>query len=194
MSESANLPEEIGRRTLASGRFVALEEISWRDAAGGRRLWESAERVSGQAAVLLIAWLTPSERLVLIRQHRPPARGEVVEFPAGLVDPGESPAQAATRELLEETGYFGVPARILPPAFSTPGLSSEAVHVALVEIDEALPANLNPQPRPEAGEHIRTLAVERGMLLEFLREETENGTRFDSKVVAYILGLDKAAL
>lgn len=43
-------------------------------------------------------------RYVLIRQHRP-ARGRVsLEAPAGQIDPGETPEQAARRELLEETG------------------------------------------------------------------------------------------
>lgn len=45
--------------------------------------------------------------LLLEKQFRPPADKIVVEFPAGLVDAGESPEEAAVRELLEETGYVG---------------------------------------------------------------------------------------
>lgn len=45
--------------------------------------------------------------LLLEKQFRPPADKIVIELPAGLVDAGESPEQAAVRELLEETGYVG---------------------------------------------------------------------------------------
>jgi ADP-ribose pyrophosphatase len=42
---------------------------------------------------------------VLVRQFRPGAKTTALEFPGGLVDPGEDPEAAASRELLEETGY-----------------------------------------------------------------------------------------
>lgn len=44
---------------------------------------------------------------MIIVQYRPPVEAFCVEFPAGLIDEGESPEQAAVRELREETGYSG---------------------------------------------------------------------------------------
>lgn len=44
---------------------------------------------------------------MLIRQFRPPINAICIEIPAGLVDEGETPEQAAIRELKEETGYVG---------------------------------------------------------------------------------------
>jgi ADP-ribose pyrophosphatase len=49
--------------------------------------------------------LTEDEHFVLVRQWRFGIEGESLEFPGGVVDPGESPLEAAARELGEETGY-----------------------------------------------------------------------------------------
>ena len=49
--------------------------------------------------------LTEEGRVLAVRQYRPAIEQFTIEFPAGLVDPGESPAETARRELLEETGY-----------------------------------------------------------------------------------------
>ena len=47
---------------------------------------------------------TAAGGVMLVRQHRPVVGRETLELPSGHVDAGESPEQAARRELLEETG------------------------------------------------------------------------------------------
>lgn len=49
--------------------------------------------------------LTSDNQVVMIRQYRSGPRQIELEIPGGMVDPGEEPAEAALRELLEETGY-----------------------------------------------------------------------------------------
>ena len=49
--------------------------------------------------------LTEQNDVLIVRQYRPAVEHLTLELPSGLVDPGETPAEAATRELLEETGY-----------------------------------------------------------------------------------------
>jgi ADP-ribose pyrophosphatase len=49
--------------------------------------------------------LTNDHQVVMIRQYRHGSREVTLEIPGGLVDPGDTPEEAAFRELLEETGY-----------------------------------------------------------------------------------------
>lgn len=57
--------------------------------------------------ILAILEKPSGPEVLLEKQFRPPTGKIVVEFPAGMVDEGETPEQAAVRELREETGYVG---------------------------------------------------------------------------------------
>jgi ADP-ribose pyrophosphatase len=66
------------------------------------------EYVVHPGAVMVIPMLQDAAgnwRVVLERQYRYPVGQVMIEFPAGKLDPGESVATCAQRELLEETGY-----------------------------------------------------------------------------------------
>src|SRR2546425_13250985 len=54
---------------------------------------------------VVIVALDQQGRLLLVRQFRPAAAAVTLELPAGHIEPGETPEQAARKELLEETGH-----------------------------------------------------------------------------------------
>jgi len=62
--------------------------------------------VTGPDAVAVLA-LTTEQEVILARQYRPGPDIVLDELPGGAIDAGESPSDAASRELLEETGYRG---------------------------------------------------------------------------------------
>ena len=98
---------------VSEGRFLVCKRLEYIDANGESRTWEAVDRrrtVPGccaSNAALIIAKIVPDDEIVLIRQFRPPAGKMMIEFPAGLIDPGEIPETTAVRELYEETGFEG---------------------------------------------------------------------------------------
>jgi ADP-ribose pyrophosphatase len=55
----------------------------------------------------VVVAITEEQRVLIVRQYRPAVERDTLEFPSGLVDAGETPLEAARRELLEETGHQG---------------------------------------------------------------------------------------
>lgn len=68
-------------------------------------------------------------RILLVRQYRLPARQYLWELPAGRVDDGETPLQAARRELAEETGYTAKKWTKLVHFFPSPGFLAEKMTI-----------------------------------------------------------------
>jgi ADP-ribose pyrophosphatase len=69
------------------------------------------------------------DEIVLVRQTRPGAKGKTLELPAGCLEPGERPEEAAARELEEECGLAAASWRKLGAFWAAPEYSTEFVHV-----------------------------------------------------------------
>lgn len=77
--------------------------------------------------------VTRGGEVVLVRQFRAGARRPTLEIPGGMVDADETPAEAAARELLEETGYGGGVLRPLGAVNPNPALFANRCHTFLAE-------------------------------------------------------------
>jgi ADP-ribose pyrophosphatase len=134
------------------------------------------ELLAHPGAAAIVPFLDP-ERILLLRQYRFAAGGEIWEVPAGKRDPGESPEHCAARELIEETGYRAGRWTPLGRILTAPGFTDECIHLFRAD---AL----------EAGEHARepTELIE---LHEFTLAQAlamiDRGEIIDAKTIVGIL-------
>ncbi len=122
--------EIIDKKVRWKGRFMSAVEIHYRDAKGVVRTWEAVERVGIGGIVVMVA-VTPTNSVLLERQFRPPLGRDVIELPAGLVDPGETMEAAARRELIEETGWSAKELQFLAEGPMSTGASTEILRTYL---------------------------------------------------------------
>lgn len=111
----------------------APEEVAWQGkwiTAKRRGKWEYVSRARGIRAAVIVA-IDADGHVLLVDQYRVPLGKRCLELPAGLIGDeagheGDSPFDAARRELIEETGYDCAAIEDLGEYHSSPGLVSES--------------------------------------------------------------------
>ncbi|MDM5156286.1 NUDIX hydrolase [Bacillus sp. DX1.1] len=86
------------------------------------------EIVNHPGAVAIIA-VTDEGKIVLVEQYRKALEKEIVEIPAGKLEPGEKPEITAVRELEEETGYVCDSMEFVTSFYTSPGFADEILYV-----------------------------------------------------------------
>jgi ADP-ribose pyrophosphatase len=122
------LEETIESRTLHRVRNFSFKTDRVR-LENGRETVRDVVDHPGAVAVVAV----DRDQVVLVRQYRYAAGRELLEIPAGTLEPGEDPYQCAVRELQEETGYAASAWSRLLNCYMAPGYSSEIIHFYVAE-------------------------------------------------------------
>lgn len=97
------IPIILSRQIVAKSRLLRIEAIDLKFSNGALRQYERMQG-SGRGAVMIVPMLNETTML-LVREYAAGLHNYQLGFPKGLIDPGESPEQAANRELKEEIGF-----------------------------------------------------------------------------------------
>lgn len=114
------------REVYRCGLFTVTEEEARDDA--GFEIKRSVVRHKGSAVIMAV---DERSRVLLVRQYRLPAGKHLWELPAGRLDEGETPLQAARRELIEETGCRARKWDKLASFWASPGYVGEKMTIFL---------------------------------------------------------------
>lgn len=123
----SEFPEKLQTRLQYCGRKFDYEVVRLRLPNGAEGDWECVRHPGGA----LVVPVTPEGKLVLVRQYRFALAGRILEFPAGTVEPGESPESTVRREVEEETGYRATTWHKLGEFPLAPGYSDEIIYAFL---------------------------------------------------------------
>lgn len=131
---------------------------------------------------VVVLAVTPDGRIPLVRQYRPAVEDFTLEFPAGIIDAGETAAVTASRELLEETGLPARTVHQLGVNKTDAGRLSNRVHSFFIDTAPQIP-----DFEPEEG--VTTRLVTASELVEIiLAGELDAQTNLGTLLQAVILG------
>ena len=121
--------------------------------------------------------ITEDGDVILVSQYRYPFGVEVLEVPAGKVEPGEEHFNCGVRELSEETGYSAEKMEYLGFVYPSPGCMTERIHLYIArELSEG-------ETHPDEGEFVE---VKRFPLSEVIKM-CDEGKIDDAKTAVLIL-------
>jgi 8-oxo-dGTP pyrophosphatase MutT (NUDIX family) len=142
-----------GERTVYDSPWVQVALVDV-EVPGGARFEHHVVRMPSKAAGAVVH--DPGRGVLLLWRHRFITDTWGWEIPAGRIEPGESPAEAAAREVLEETGWRPGPLRPLIDYHPTNGLSDQRFDLFLAEgaVEQGEPSD------PSESERVAWVPVE----------------------------------
>jgi len=164
------------KEILKNKLFSVVDEVA--NDNSGFEIHRSIVKHPGSAVMMAV---DEKERILLVKQFRLPAEKDLWELPAGRIDPGETPLQAAKRELHEETGYKAKKWVKVISYWASPGYVAEKMNLFLAtDLTEG-------EPRPMGDERIEAAWFTRKKIVKWIRA----GKLEDGKtLVGYFMWLD----
>ena len=164
------MEETLSSQLVYEGRAVKLRVDTVR-MPGGRET--TREIVEHSDCVAIIA-IDANDNVLLVSQFRKAIEKELLEIPAGGIEPGETPELAVRRELQEETGYLPQKMQRLVDFYSAPGYCTEYLYIYLA-------TDLVPSPLfAEDTEGIKLVRVPIGQIIPLIT----SGKICDGKSIA----------
>lgn len=138
------------KTVIAKSNLFTIEQMHLHFANGAQRIYERI-RSHGHGAVLVVP-ITAAQSLLLVREYAAGTDSYELAFPKGIMEAGEQPAEAANRELREETGFGAKHLEWIKTLTLAPGYFGARLEVVLARglYPSALPGD-EPEP-PEVVE------------------------------------------
>lgn len=163
---------------------IVRRRYQYRKAAGDMSPVEIRDVMARPDAGAIVLFEEASESVVLVRQFRVatvqgeiPGRGWILEIPAGIIEPDETPMVCAKREALEETGYAaGQECRHIATVFTSPGGCTERIFIYFAKTDPSQPRKTQ---YGTAGEDVQPVCV----TLDELEDMLARGDIQDAKTL-----------
>lgn len=125
------LPTIHGTEIVAKSKFFKVEKLDLEFSNGAVREFERI--VGGGRGAVMIVPLKDADTMLLIREYACGTHSYQLGFPKGLIDPGETPEQAANRELQEEVGYKASKLHALHTVHMAPTFFDAKMHILIAE-------------------------------------------------------------
>ncbi len=143
---------------------------------GHKGMWDHIEHKGAAAALAVL----DDGRILMVRQYRNSIERETLEIPAGGLNTGEDPKDAAVRELKEETGYIAGHVEKLLSLYTTVAFSNEKIHIYLATELKRSVQNL------DEDEFVDVEAYTPEQLVAFIREGRIEDSKTISAVMMYV--------
>lgn len=121
--------KRIEKKRIYSGRILNLSADRVILENGKKSYRECVSHIGASAALPVLN----ETEIILVRQYRYCVQRELLEIPAGLIEPNETPDQTIKRELEEEIGYTPHSLEHILTYYSTPGFSDEKLHLFIAK-------------------------------------------------------------
>lgn len=147
-------PQIVRHEEVVGSKWLALKRAHYQWPNSDKvQSWEYVTRPTRKGdvdAVVIVPFMKNPNRLVVIGEFRVPVNDYEIGFPAGLIDDGETPLEAATRELYEETRLKITHVHeVSPRLYTSAGLTDENVVMVFCEAEGEIASVQNSEERVE---------------------------------------------